>query len=159
MEKKGTPDSPATARARSVLPVPGGPTNKTPRGTLPPRRWKRAGSRKKSTISTKILLGGFEAGNVVELDLDRALLLEAVRARPHHAPEGAPRCIIFCALLERKNQTPTMSTQGNTDMSSWTTGGCSSLSTMTLTPCLRSEGNRSGSGDGRQHGREVASTL
>ena len=30
IEKNGTPDSPATARATSVLPVPGGPTSKTP---------------------------------------------------------------------------------------------------------------------------------
>ena len=35
---KGTPASPATARASSVLPVPGAPTNKTPLGGLAPRR-------------------------------------------------------------------------------------------------------------------------
>ena len=35
-EKNGTPASPATARASSVLPVPGGPESKTPRGTLAP---------------------------------------------------------------------------------------------------------------------------
>ena len=32
MEKKGTPDSPATALASSVFPVPGGPTNRAPLG-------------------------------------------------------------------------------------------------------------------------------
>eukprot|EP00967_Tisochrysis_lutea_P099893 scaffold148651_cov31-Tisochrysis_lutea.AAC.14 len=32
-EMKGTPASPATARAKRVLPVPGGPSIKTPRGT------------------------------------------------------------------------------------------------------------------------------
>jgi len=32
MEKKGTPASPATALASSVLPVPGGPTSSTPLG-------------------------------------------------------------------------------------------------------------------------------
>ena len=37
--KKGTSASPATARARSVLPVPGGPTSSTPLGMRPPRRW------------------------------------------------------------------------------------------------------------------------
>jgi len=36
MEKKGAPASPATARARSVLPVPGGPVSSTPRGIRPP---------------------------------------------------------------------------------------------------------------------------
>ena len=51
MVKNGTPASPATARARSVLPVPGGPKRRTPRGILPPRRVKRPGSRRNSTIS------------------------------------------------------------------------------------------------------------
>ena len=37
-EKNGTPASPATARASSVLPVPGGPMSSTPRGILPPER-------------------------------------------------------------------------------------------------------------------------
>ncbi|MGX1117708.1 hypothetical protein RKD37_003071 [Streptomyces ambofaciens] len=37
-EKNGTPASPATARASSVLPVPGGPVSRTPRGILAPIR-------------------------------------------------------------------------------------------------------------------------
>ena len=36
MEKNGTLASPAIALAKSVLPVPGGPTIKTPLGILPP---------------------------------------------------------------------------------------------------------------------------
>ena len=39
--KKGTPASPATARANSVLPVPGGPYNNTPLGILAPRALNR----------------------------------------------------------------------------------------------------------------------
>ena len=39
IEKNGTPASPATARARSVLPVPGGPISSTPLGTLTPSFW------------------------------------------------------------------------------------------------------------------------
>ena len=35
-EKNGTPASPATARAMSVLPVPGGPTISTPLGPIAP---------------------------------------------------------------------------------------------------------------------------
>ena len=38
IEKKGTPASPATALASSVLPVPGEPTSSTPLGAVPPRR-------------------------------------------------------------------------------------------------------------------------
>ena len=36
IEKNGTLASPAIARANNVLPVPGGPTNKTPWGIRPP---------------------------------------------------------------------------------------------------------------------------
>ena len=35
-EKKGTPASPATARASMVLPVPGGPTSRIPLGIKAP---------------------------------------------------------------------------------------------------------------------------
>eukprot|EP00961_Rhodomonas_salina_P011555 155459-Rhodomonas_salina.1 len=41
MEKKGTPASPATARARSVFPVPGGPSRMRPRGIRAPSSVKR----------------------------------------------------------------------------------------------------------------------
>jgi hypothetical protein len=41
-EKKGTPASPATALASSVLPVPGGPSRSTPLGSLAPATAKRA---------------------------------------------------------------------------------------------------------------------
>ena len=39
----GQPASPATARASSVLPVPGGPTSSTPLGHRAPSAWKRSG--------------------------------------------------------------------------------------------------------------------
>ena len=51
MEKNGTPASPATARARSVLPVPGGPTRRTPRGILAPRELNFSGYLRNSTTS------------------------------------------------------------------------------------------------------------
>ena len=38
IEKNLTPASPATARANSVLPVPGGPIRSTPLGTCAPSR-------------------------------------------------------------------------------------------------------------------------
>ena len=50
-DMKGTPASPATARAMSVLPVPGGPTSSTPLGILAPISLKRAGVFRKSTTS------------------------------------------------------------------------------------------------------------
>ena len=51
MEKNGTAASPATARASSVLPVPGGPTISTPRGPAAPARLYRSGFFRKSTTS------------------------------------------------------------------------------------------------------------
>ena len=51
MVKKGTLASPATALAKSVLPVPGGPTISTPLGIFPPSFWNFEGSRRKSTSS------------------------------------------------------------------------------------------------------------
>ena len=50
--KNGTPASPATALARSVLPVPGCPTSKTPFGILAPMSVNFFGFFKNSTISS-----------------------------------------------------------------------------------------------------------
>ena len=49
--KKGTWASPATALASRVLPVPGGPTNKTPLGIFPPSAVYFLGFLRKSTTS------------------------------------------------------------------------------------------------------------
>jgi hypothetical protein len=51
MLKNGTPASPATARANSVLPVPGGPYNNTPFGIRAPNAWNFFGFSKNSLIS------------------------------------------------------------------------------------------------------------
>ncbi|WVZ18587.1 hypothetical protein V8G54_005909 [Vigna mungo] len=50
-EKNGTPASPATALARSVFPVPGGPTRRHPFGIFAPRAVYLSGFFKKSTTS------------------------------------------------------------------------------------------------------------
>jgi hypothetical protein len=51
IEKKAACASPATARAMSVLPVPGAPKSRTPWGIRAPRRTYRSGVLRKSTIS------------------------------------------------------------------------------------------------------------
>ena len=51
IEKNGTFASPATARASSVLPVPGEPMSSTPFGMRPPSFWNFWGSFRKSMIS------------------------------------------------------------------------------------------------------------
>ena len=50
-EKKGTLASPATAFAKRVLPVPGGPTSNAPLGIFPPNEVYLSGFFKNSTIS------------------------------------------------------------------------------------------------------------
>src|SRR6266487_2542935 len=52
MLKKGTPASPAMARASSVLPVPGGPIMSTPFGMRPPSLLNFFGSLRKAMISS-----------------------------------------------------------------------------------------------------------
>ena len=56
MEKKGTPASPATALAKRVFPVPGGPTNSAPFGSLAPISVYLPGLWRKSMISSKLSL-------------------------------------------------------------------------------------------------------
>ncbi len=51
IEKNGTFASPAIALANNVLPVPGCPTIKMPRGILPPSFWNFEGSCRNSTSS------------------------------------------------------------------------------------------------------------
>ena len=52
MVKKGTSASPAMARARRVLPVPGAPLRRTPFGILPPNFVNFLGSLRKAMISS-----------------------------------------------------------------------------------------------------------
>ena len=70
IEKNGTPASPATARASSVLPVPGAPTSSTPLGAEPPRRVYFSGAFRKSTISTS----SFSASSMPATSLKVTLL-------------------------------------------------------------------------------------
>jgi len=56
IEINGTPASPATALARRVLPVPGGPIKRAPFGILAPIYVYLSGAFKKSTISTNSCL-------------------------------------------------------------------------------------------------------
>src|SRR5438105_12111368 len=66
--KKGTSASPATARASRVLPVPGGPTSRTPFGIRPPSRWYFFGFFRKSTISTSSALASSTPATSTNVD-------------------------------------------------------------------------------------------
>ena len=87
-EKNGTSASPATARASSVLPVPGGPLSSTPLGIAAPRRAVLVGVLEEVDDLDELLLGLLDAGDVLER---RALLarLVALGLRAAEAGERA----------------------------------------------------------------------
>ena len=67
-EKNGTPASPATARASSVLPVPGGPTRSTPLGMRPPSLRNFSGVLEELDDLPELVHRLVDAGHVVEAD-------------------------------------------------------------------------------------------
>ena len=78
----GTPASPATARASSVLPVPGAPTSMTPLGGRAPSRAYLAGFFRISTISWSSSFASSTPATSANVVVGGAI---ASRARP-------PRC-------------------------------------------------------------------
>ena len=145
MEKNGTPASPATARAKSVLPVPGGPTSSTPLGMRPPRRVNFLGSRRKSTISESSSLASstpatsskvtFWVSSLMSRALDRPKLMAPL-------PPAPPPCI----WRMKKIHTPIKSSMGNQDTNSVMYQGESSTgSAVTWILPLTREGTRFGS--------------
>ena len=97
IEKNGTPASPATAFARRVLPVPGGPTRSAPLGILPPRSVYFCGFLRNSTISsTSCLAPSCPATslkvipNVFPFSYMRALLLPTLKMPPPEPPMPPP---------------------------------------------------------------------
>ena len=139
--KKGTPASPAIARASNVLPVPGAPMSNTPFGILPPRRVNFRGSLRNSTISWSSSLASsipatsskvtFSWESVISL----ALLLPNDRALP------PPTCI--CRM--KKIHTPISSSMGTQDRKTWNQEESSLGLAVILTPLLRSSFINSGS--------------
>ena len=67
MVKNGTPASPAIAFARSVFPVPGGPTRRTPFGILAPSFVYFFGARRKSTISSSSSFSSFSPATLANV--------------------------------------------------------------------------------------------
>src|SRR5262247_738731 len=108
MLKKGTPASPATARANNVLPVPGGPTSNTPFRIRPPSTVYFFGFLRNSTISLSSCSASSTPATSAKLTLTSSsektrCLLRANDITPPSAP-----------LIRRKKklQTPNSSTSG-----------------------------------------------
>ncbi len=103
MEKNGTLASPAIALASSVLPVPGEPTIRTPRGIRPPSFWNLDGSRRNSTSSCTSSLASSQPATSAKV----TLLLDSSSMRARDLPnENAPPRPPPCIWRMKKIQTP-----------------------------------------------------
>ncbi len=90
MEKNGTSASPATARAKSVFPVPGGPSNSAPRGILPPSFWNFFGSLKNAIISCNSSFASSAPATSEKVTGDLFSMLSLARLFPKEkSPRGA----------------------------------------------------------------------
>ena len=109
MEKNGTLASPAIARANKVLPVPGGPTKRTPWGIRPPSFWNFCGSFKKSTISNTSSFASSQPATSAKVT---ELLFSSIKRALDLPKENAPPLPPPCIWRIMKNQKPMMSNVG-----------------------------------------------
>jgi len=112
IEKNGTPASPATARASSVLPVPGGPYRSTPLGILAPTAWNLAGSARNSRISWSSSIASSQPATSAKVVLGVSLLATLARDLPNPM---TPRVPPWALLMRKKNRMP-MSRNGKIPM-------------------------------------------
>ena len=109
MLKKGTPASPATARASSVLPVPGGPTSSTPRGMRAPSELNFSGYFRNSTTSVSSCLASSTPATSVKVTT--VLLPRNMRARL--LPKLMAWLLVPCAWRIMKKMKAPMSSTGS----------------------------------------------
>ena len=109
--KNGTPASPAIALANSVLPVPGGPTKRHPRGIFPPSRLNFFGSFKNSTTSSTSSLASSTPATSLKVTLPFiSFIIFALDLPKPIAPPFPP-----CICLMKKIHTAIKSNIGNQD--------------------------------------------
>ena len=98
MLKNGTLASPATAFARSVLPVPGAPVNITPLGILAPSDVYLTGSLRKSTISSSSSFSSLRPATSLKVTLLSSPLTIRARLFPKFIilalPPPPPACLV-----------------------------------------------------------------
>ena len=106
MVRKGTSASPATARASSVLPVPGGPDSSTPFGIRAPSWVNRDGSFRNSTISPSSMTASSAPATSANVTLSSWPAMRAL-ARPNRLARPPP-----CICIANQRNTPITSTVG-----------------------------------------------
>ena len=103
MVKNGTPASPATALARRVLPVPGGPTRRTPFGILAPSLVYFPGSRRKSTISAISSFSSFKPATSENLIWFSSCVVSFARFLPKFIILPPPPCAAALLFITAKS--------------------------------------------------------
>ena len=101
MLKNGTPASPATARARRVLPVPGGPNSSTPLGMRAPRLWNRFGFSRKSLISSSSSTASSTPATSLKVILGWSTAMRLARDLPKLITLLPPPCIWFIRKMKK----------------------------------------------------------
>ena len=101
IEKNGTFASPATARARRVFPVPGGPIMMTPFGILPPSFWNFAGSFRKSMISESSSLASSQPATSLNVTFFWFGVSIFARDFPNCIARFPPVCICLMMKIQR----------------------------------------------------------
>ena len=146
IEKKGTFASPAIALASNVLPVPGGPTIKIPRGMVAPSLVNLSGSFRKSTTSTTSSFASSAPATSLKLTLiwssPSIFALDLPKLIGPPALPPAPPCI----LRMKNKKIPIISRTGklainNCNIMLWRSGAAPCTSTL----CLRNVGINSSS--------------
>src|ERR671926_1738238 len=108
IEKNGTPASPATARASRVLPVPGGPYNRTPFGIRAPNAWNFFGFSRNSLISCSSSTASSTPATSRKVIFGESGVIRFARDLPKLITFEPPPCTWFM----RKIQKPKRSTKG-----------------------------------------------
>ena len=108
IEKNGTFASPATARAISVLPVPGGPTSSTPLGMRAPSAVNLSGSLRNSTTSCNSCFASSTPATSANVTV--GLSPENMRARD--LPNDMAWLLPLCACRIRKKKSAPIKIKG-----------------------------------------------
>ena len=131
MVKKGTPASPAMARASKVLPVPGGPTSSAPLGILPPSLLNFCGFLRNSTISSNSSLASSIPATSSKVTRPCFSVSSFALDFPKPiAPPRPPPCMRFMKKIQIPMRTRTGSHSDKMDMNP----DCSCGRTSTRTP-------------------------
>ncbi len=138
MVKNGRDASPATARARSVFPVPGGPTSSAPLGSRPPSRVKRDGSLRKSIVSCSSSFASSHPATSAKVTLGVSPESSFAFDFPNENAREPPACI----CRNQKSIRPNRKIHGNAPASSPIQFGRASSASM-ATPLFSSRVSRS----------------